>query len=474
MEPNPEPKPPRASSPGIFYALPVLGWLYAWMLASLLFPSENASPGEKRSLAGFPDASAREVFSGRFFPAVSFWFADHFPARTAFLRTQSAVEPFKGVSWDSIRLYRHAVRPRHEEEWILSEREIELWAQYWRERHAALPSPGQPHPAEKKPLPMDAQRYPGKERPLASQASPAPEEVHAERVENVFIYGNSGFYIFGGSNRNADRYARAISKAGALLKGTARVYCLPVPTAIEILLPARYRSVTTPQRPFMTRISGALQDATFIDIHTDLINNRQKYLYYRTDHHWTPLGAYVAYERFAAAAGYAPNPLTAYQEIPIGRYWGSLYAATHSRTLGAHPDDVVAYKPRGKYRVTLYNRQGKPRGSGDIIYEGAARMSDKYTAFLGGDEPCIEIVNLGKPKNPRKILIFKESFGNVFAPFLAPDYQEVHVADIRTFPFGLSSYVREHGIQEVLFINNMFAACDPYRVREIERIVERP
>ncbi|MBU1510529.1 hypothetical protein KKD52_09230, partial [Myxococcota bacterium] len=76
------------------------------------------------------------------------------------------------------------------------------------------------------------------------------------------------------------------------------------------------------------------------------------------------------------------------------------------------------------------------------------------------------------PKRDKKLLVLKESFGNAFVPFLAPDYKEVHVADIRNFPYGLHSFVVAHGIDEVLFINNLFAVSDRARIRELQKIVE--
>jgi hypothetical protein len=54
----------------------------------------------------------------------------------------------------------------------------------------------------------------------------------------------------------------------------------------------------------------------------------------------------VAYEKFAAAAGYAPNPLSAIRKLPMGRFWEHSMRPTHNRTLGANPDEVVAYRRR--------------------------------------------------------------------------------------------------------------------------------
>ncbi len=52
----------------------------------------------------------------------------------------------------------------------------------------------------------------------------------------------------------------------------------------------------------------------------------------------------------------------------------------------------------------------------------------------------------------------KESYGNAFAPFLIPHYSEVYVVDLRYFNNNLINFVNENEINDVVFINNVFAA----------------
>jgi hypothetical protein len=224
----------------------------------------------------------------------------------------------------------------------------------------------------------------------------------------------------------------------------------------------------------MRHVFAGLREVRAVDVYEDLAVHRDEYLYYRTDHHWTALGAYHAYEGFARTLGYVANPMGAYRELDFGRFWGTLYGATRNSALARNPDRVKAWAPAGTYTVTNFNSAGRSLGEGDIIWEKARESGDKYMAFLQGDLPYIRIVNAGKPRRPAKLLVLKESFGNIFVPWLAPDFQEIHVGDIRTFPFGLASFVERHGIDEVLIINNLFAVCDKSRIRELQRIVERP
>lgn len=148
-----------------------------------------------------------------------------------------------------------------------------------------------------------------------------------------------------------------------------------------------------------------------------------------------------------------------------------MYAATRSSALARHSDTVTAYKPAGRYTVKNFDSAGRPAGTGAIVLEAAKNMSDKFVAFITGDHPYIRIVNDGTPRRAKKLLVLKESFGNPFVTFLSPDFQEVHVADIRNFPYGLLDFVTSHGIHEFLIINNMFSVCDKDRIRNLQRIV---
>ena len=41
-------------------------------------------------------------------------------------------------------------------------------------------------------------------------------------------------------------------------------------------------------------------NVNFLDIRKKLLNNKDKYLFFRTDHHWTTFGSYYAYEDYCS------------------------------------------------------------------------------------------------------------------------------------------------------------------------------
>ena len=43
-----------------------------------------------------------------------------------------------------------------------------------------------------------------------------------------------------------------------------------------------------------------------VDVRQTLAEHKDEYIYYRTDHHWTSLGAYYAYQQLCGALGLTP------------------------------------------------------------------------------------------------------------------------------------------------------------------------
>ena len=87
-----------------------------------------------------------------------------------------------------------------------------------------------------------------------------------------------------------------------------------------------------------------------------------------------------------------------------------------------------------------------------------ASAGNKYTTFIGGDNPYSYIENPNLTDGSA-VLLVKESYGNAFAPFLIENYQYVYIADYRYFSKiddrTLTELCRELDIDDVLFLNNI-------------------
>ena len=89
--------------------------------------------------------------------------------------------------------------------------------------------------------------------------------------------------------------------------------------------------------------------------------------------------------------------------------------------------------------------------------------------FMGGDKVHTKITtNL---ETGRKIAVFKESYGNAFIPFLTDNFDEIYVIDIRYFGRNAVEYIKEQGITDVLFLDNIFAADTDSLINGIEGLL---
>jgi hypothetical protein len=107
-----------------------------------------------------------------------------------------------------------------------------------------------------------------------------------------------------------------------------------------------------------------------------------------------------------------------------------------------------------------------------LYYEYVKGEANSYLAFLGGDFPYIKVVN-DENKNGKKLIVFKESYGNPLIPFLAPHFEEIHVADIRYFPYNAVNFINQYGITDVLFVNGLMSASTSARVNEIYSLLNK-
>ena len=127
-------------------------------------------------------------------------------------------------------------------------------------------------------------------------------------------------------------------------------------------------------------------------------------------------------------------------------------------SLKENPDYTVAHSPHTGYSMIAGN-------SGNWYNTSALNYNyNNYAGmFISGDNPLTVITTANK--NGRTLMIFKESYGNAFVPFLTRNFDKIYVADIRTFPFNAVDYVTEKGITDVLFLNNTITSCSPPRIK---------
>ncbi len=173
-------------------------------------------------------------------------------------------------------------------------------------------------------------------------------------------------------------------------------------------------------------------------------------LYYRTDHHWTTQGAFVAYQSLLKAQGLTPLDKKDFTvETVADDFYGTLYSKANLSLIS--PDTIQAYQPKTANPCTVTWDGGKTVR--DSLYDPASLEGrDKYAYFLGGNHPLTEIET--SVRNGRHLLVIKDSYAHALIPFLTAHYETIDVVDLRYFKEPLASWMDGREITDVLVLYN--------------------
>lgn len=205
------------------------------------------------------------------------------------------------------------------------------------------------------------------------------------------------------------------------------VYFSLVPSSANILkekLPTGFPMA--PESSYLEEAHTQLGNAGYkiVDYTDTLTAKNSEYIYYRTDHHWTTLGAHYAYEKFMEELGIAPLPLSTWDAHTVDNFFGTYYNKAKKRdTL---PDEIVWFD----VPVTRVTIDGEEKdGLYDILQ---FEKRDKYAAFLHSNHAVTVLENSQATQGENsRIVVFKDSYGNSFVPFLTAHFEEVVVVDVR-------------------------------------------
>lgn len=204
------------------------------------------------------------------------------------------------------------------------------------------------------------------------------------------------------------------------------------------------------QHEFIKYVQNNLNEKIkFVDVYHTFKENSKEKLYYKTDHHWTTKGAFIAYKEMCAALD-----IEAYEDYDIktvaNDFLGSLYYK-----MGAgigEPESIQIYIPRENEDVVV-NYVDEKIKSASLYSSEKLKGKDKYEVFTNGNHSLINIKTQGD--NKKKLLIIKDSYANSFLPFLTQNYGEINVVDLRYNTDNVQDIIESYGITDVLFLFNV-------------------
>lgn len=433
-----------------------------------IFARPRYSAVEKRQLTAFPSLSADALWDGSYFNAVDTWYSDTYPMREAMLKAQSGLEDKYGIRTAAIYSNTAATTVGDEIPTVDSGSTAKAPViQDTSSGHTASGDSGSSTGGTLAGFPDSGN--------TSSAAAEGAENVREESTETntvegagaitntpevagtVYVADGYAFELYYFNKEAADNYSSMINTVKDDVGDLANIYVMIIPSSAGINLSENVQESVNSgnQNNAINYMYSRMDDSvTTINIYNQLRKHNNEYLYFHTDHHWTQLGAYYAYQKFCEVRGFQAHALDDYEECVYPGFLGTLYAASgQSPELAANEDTVYAYKPIATNDETMTNQDGQTL-TWNIISDAADYgTGDKYMCFIGGDQPFIEIDNPDINDGSSCILI-KESFGNAFAPFLVDHYDKVYVIDYRYYTGNLTTLVKAHPGTDIIFANN--------------------
>ncbi len=280
------------------------------------------------------------------------------------------------------------------------------------------------------------------------------ERILGKQENNKVYFGTDKQTLFAQFHLPADLLTRVeyINKLSTKLDIPLYFALVPDKSFIQSeLLPDNAPNVD--DGSMITAVQGALSDkVNFIDL-TQVLDRDG--VFYRTDHHWTTLGAYYAYEALGSAMN---GSFTTPEGEPV-KVTDSFFGTTISSagTGWITPDEMHIWVSEDSGISVERYPEGKPV-PGELYDESKLEVKDKYSMFLGGNQPLCILRNENAVTD-KKLLVVRDSYSDSIAPFLAQDYAEVHLIDLRYYKMPLPMYIAQNGIDEalVLYSNSNFS-----------------
>lgn len=191
-------------------------------------------------------------------------------------------------------------------------------------------------------------------------------------------------------------------------------------------------------------------DFNFIDVTDNLIEGNKKYdMFYRLDHHYTMYGAYYTYLKYCEVNNIKPLLIDEFDiKTVTNDFNGTLYSKVNLYDLKSDSIDVFNYNNN----LTLKYNDNKIYNS--LYFNDHLNTKDKYSYFLNGNFPLIEITN-NDIDNNKELVIVKDSYANCFIPFIVNHYKKIHVIDLRFYNGSVSEYMNNNNLNNIIFLYNI-------------------
>ena len=291
------------------------------------------------------------------------------------------------------------------------------------------------------------------------------------KKENNGVYIGKDGYLFekfkynDNEKENANTNAEIISDfANKMKEQNVPTYFILAPNSIYINNDKLPNNVEVPnQEEIIKQIYSETEDTNNINVVESLKKeNKNKQLYFKTDHHINSAGAYIIYREYCKAANIATKEIDNFNRVTISNEFLGTFDSK-AQLLNQQPDELFVYKNENNTNVkeAIYDKQT----TNSIFNEEYLKGKDKYSYFLNGNNSLAIIKT--NVNNGKKLLVIKDSYAHIMSQFLCQNYSEVHFLNPRHTNFDYAEYAKENKITDVLFLYNVSTFVQDTNLKKI-------
>lgn len=281
----------------------------------------------------------------------------------------------------------------------------------------------------------------------------AVDRIGGSRLENGVYIGTNGQLLEQIEVADENHLAANIKAIKSFSESQSKipVRMMLVPDAANVLnhsLPALAKPEDQTQMFSMVR-KDLGDSVEWIDVSTELNKHKTEKIYYKTDHHWTTLGAFYAFQAAALSLGIDGDLSGKYVSYTVSDSFNGMLASKSGVNFG-EKEQIDIYVPTEEDTDLIVDYVDEGKRSTSLYDSSKLKEKDQYTVFLGGNSSLLDIRTVST--STKRLLLVKDSFANSFIPFLTPYYREIVVVDPRYYSGTINDLMDSYRISEVLFL----------------------
>lgn len=281
----------------------------------------------------------------------------------------------------------------------------------------------------------------------------AVDRIGGSRLENGVYIGTNGQLLEQIEVADENHLAANIKAIKSFSESQSKipVRMMLVPDAANVLnhsLPALAKPEDQTQMFSMVR-KDLGDSVEWIDVSTELNKHKTEKIYYKTDHHWTTLGAFYAFQAAAPSLGIDGDLSGKYVSYTVSDSFNGMLASKSGVNLG-EKEQIDIYVPTEEDTDLIVDYVDEGKRSTSLYDSSKLKEKDQYTVFLGGNSSLLDIRTVST--STKRLLLVKDSFANSFIPFLTSYYREIVVVDPRYYSGTINDLMDSYRISEVLFL----------------------